>query len=198
MRSKPEGRNYLVLLVDDKFPVKVNKKKADGTLSKLENAMTTISDILSDLYHSDYDLYRLVRDEIFSPACMSLDDGNCWNISFMASQCRDVEGRLLCSNDDIPNEEDIITLDDLGYHMPMHDTRFWEKTLEDTNEREVVDEVVWAKDGKVYHRQRTIEWEQVPGGRHSKSITYKSLRTGKKLACAIRNVDEQIKKGLQK
>lgn len=42
MLSKTEGSNYVILERDEIVPVKVNKKKTDDTLEKLQTALKTI------------------------------------------------------------------------------------------------------------------------------------------------------------
>ena len=66
MLSRKEGRNYVILRQGEKFPSKVNKKRTDTKLEKLQSALKTIKNELQDAYDNDPELYHLVQEEVFS------------------------------------------------------------------------------------------------------------------------------------
>ena len=69
----------------------------------------------------------------------------------------------------------------------MNRTPFYEKTLEDSGEQEVVEEILVTSSGDYLRRKRTIIWDNTTYGRSSKSIKYKNLSIGKKLYKTIQN-----------
>ena len=63
----------------------------------------------------------------------------------------------------------------------------FEKTLEDSDEQEVVEEIQVTGSGEYLRRKRTIIWDKTTYGRCSRSIKYKKLPIGKKLYHIIQN-----------
>lgn len=193
MLSKKEGRNYVILDEGQKFPVKLNKKATDTLLENLASSLKNVSDILRTIYQTNYDLYDLVNRNIFYRACLDVDEGDNWNIRYASDECKELLEQLQLHQDEIPAEEELVTLDDLGYRADICSCNFWEKIIEDTEEQEVVEEVVWDAEYNWRHRLRTTIWEKTDYGKHSKSITYKTLRTTKYLKCAIENTIRDVK-----
>lgn len=199
MLSRTEGRNYVILRQGEKFPSKVNKKRTDTKLGKLQSALKTIKDELQDAYDNDPELYHLVREEVFSRCECSyreLYDGSIGWIEDAIYSISELKEDLT-ENDEIPKEEDMVTLRDLGYtkaSLSKPDFEFWEKILEDTEEKEVTEEIVYSSrppakglGAEPVRRIRTTLWEKMAYGKASTSITYKKLRIGKKLMVAIEN-----------
>ena len=71
-------------------------------------------------------------------------------------------------------------------------TELWAHVLEDTEEKEVTEEIVAGPEGTV-KRIRTIIWEKTDGGRRSQSIIYRKKPIGKKLLKIVRNTMSNIK-----
>lgn len=83
MLSRTEGRNYIILGQGEKIPWKINKKKTDKKLEKLQTALKTIRDELQDTYENDCGLYNLLQDEIFSRCENSYREMNSGSIGWI-------------------------------------------------------------------------------------------------------------------
>lgn len=198
MLSRTEGRNYVILGPGEKVPSKINKKKTDKKLEKLQTALKTIRDELRDTYESDYELYDLLQNEIFSHCECSYREMNSGSIGWIEDVIYSISElkENLSKDDEIPEKENITTLCDIGYQRThlLSNTCFWEKILENTEEKEVVEEIAYTdnpekKDHgtKLIRRIRTTVWRKTKYGKASESITYRKLRIGKKLAKVIEN-----------
>lgn len=191
MQTRVDGRNYVILYDDDRIPEKINKNKVDKSLKKLETALESIRDVIDKAYDDNYDLYRMLDRCVFAyyPYCTGLDDGKCSTVDNMLYSVRQLQ-ETLKEDDDIPDYkeayENSILLEDLGYKNNWGGRRgVWEKVLEDTDEKEVVEEIQRFEDP--LRRIRTTYWKKTDYGRSSTKITYRKLRIGKKLMRAIEN-----------
>ena len=72
------------------------------------------------------------------------------------------------------------------YNKP-NETHVFERTINDSGEKEITEEVVIIDGKKLIRRRRTTLWEITPGRKSSKSITYKKLPMTKKLQRAAEN-----------
>lgn len=194
MLSRKEGRNYVILNQDSEMPVKINRNKLDKKLNRLKKALSAVQKELADAYDEDSSLYMILRDEVFDGySTEGLYDGKSGWIDDVLYRISSVQETLAGEDDEIHDKEDIITLDSLGYrNMYLQEARFWEKVIEDTEEKEVTEEIILADrtknpDAEPVRRIRTTLWEKTEYGRASTSITYKKLRIGKKLIKAIEN-----------
>ena len=194
MLSRKEGRNYLILNQDSEIPVKINRNKLDKKLNRLKKALSAVQKELADAYDEDSSLYMILRDEVFDGySTGGLYDGKSGWIDDVLYRISNVQETLAGEDDEIHDKEDMITLDSLGYrNMYLQEARFWEKTIENTEEKEVTEEIILADrtknpDAGPVRRIRTVLWEKTEYGRASTSITYKKLRIGKKLIKAIEN-----------
>lgn len=194
MLSRKEGRNYLILNQDSDMPVKVNRNKLDKKLNRLKKALSTVQKELAGAYDEDSSLYMILRDEVFDGySTGELYDGKSGWIDDVLYRISSVQETLAGEDDGIPDKEDVITLDHLGYrNMHLPENRFWEKVIEDTEKKEITEEIILADktknpDAEPIRRIRTTLWEKTEYGRASTSITYKKLRIGKKLMRAIEN-----------
>lgn len=181
MKSKVEGRNYVVQFDGDDFSTKLNKRKTDKVLRTLSDSLQKIMDCLQNDVNTDVDLYDFVRvlffDNNFDEEVLKvlLSDVNC------------AKEILATHNDEIVEEKDVLNLEKLGYKPLRWMARpFYEKLLEDTNEKEVTEEIQ-CYNGTILRRLRITLWETKPGVRSSKSIRYRRLKVGKKLLHAIQN-----------
>lgn len=103
----------------------------------------------------------------------------------------DLEKQLKTHNDEILPIEDIMLLSDLGYkELRVSRHQMWELVREDTSEQEVVEEILLREEP--VRRLRTTIWEATDHGRHSKSIRYRKLPIGKKLAKVIANTKREL------
>ena len=194
MLSRKEGRNYLILNQDSEIPVKINRNKLDKKLNRLKKALSAVQKELADAYDEDSSLYMILRDEVFDGySTGGLYDGKSGWIDDVLYRISNVQETLAGEDDEIHDKEDMITLDSLGYrNMYLQEARFWEKTIENTEEKEVTEEIILTdrtknSDAGPVRRIRTVLWEKTEYGRASTSITYKKLRIGKKLIKAIEN-----------
>ena len=201
MLSRKEGRNYLILNQDSDIPVKINRNKLDKRLNRLKKALLTVQKELADTYDKDSDLYIILRDEVFDGySTGELYDGKSGWIDDILYRISSVQETLESEDDEIPDKEDMITLDSLGYrNMYPQEARFWEKVIEDTEEKEITEEIILADrtknpDAGHVRRIRTTLWKKTEYGRASTSITYKKLRIGKKLMKAIENTRSAMKR----
>ena len=188
MQSKVIGRNYLILPDGERIPIKINKNRTDKILSRMQNGLQTFNECVQELYQSnDYELYNFLTKEAFDSACLNFYDGKCWNLTYLEQELEKIGEELLSNDDNIKTAEEAVILEDLGYRDAMwgRTDNWWEKVLEDTEEREVVEEIRGGEEA--VRRLRTTIWEKTDYGRHSKKILYKTLPIGKKLSRALEN-----------
>lgn len=194
MLSTIKGNNYEILPDDERFPVKMNKKKTDAALAKLSKAMKTVNETLMDLYNSNPDLYYILRDSVLDGSCIRTeDDGYIWSLKYAAEEIDALAERWQTANDEIPKVEDIQTVEDFGYKPDHPGSKFYEKPISFEGDTEITDELVFDAAGAI-RRERTILWENTSYGRSSKKITYRALPISKKLAKAINNT-RKLSKG---
>ena len=193
IKSKIDGHNYIYQIDDedniDRGVQRINKNKTDASLRRLRNAITAICDELEKVYKGNYNLYSLIDEEDIFCGNLQLEDGDIHMLRAARNRIAELETMLHTQNDDldyVPPKE-MITLSDLGYKAVMNRTPFYEKTLEDSDEQEVVEEILVTSSGDYLRRKRTIIWDNTTYGRSSKSIKYKNLSIGKKLYKTIQN-----------
>lgn len=189
MLSKIEGRNYVFLLDGDRFPVKVNRKVMDRALLDIEVSFKKVQLLLKKLYETDYAAYAFIRDMVLgNDSRFDLDDGSSFLIDQVVDNAVSVHERLLTGNDEIKSQEEIETLEDLGYHWYGGGLAhvMYEKVLEDSDEKEVVEEIQQSGD-KMVRRIRTTLWKKTNFGKSSVSITYKKIGNTKRLVKAFFN-----------
>jgi hypothetical protein len=126
MLSRKEGRNYLILNQDSDMPVKVNRNKLDKKLNRLKKALSTVQKELAGAYDEDSNLYMILRDEVFDGySTGELYDGKSGWIDDVLYRISSVQETLAGEDDEIPDKEDVITLDHLGYrNMYLPENRF--------------------------------------------------------------------------
>ena len=198
MLSRKAGRNYVVLCDGERFPSKINRNRTDRTLEKLRSAMETIRKELKEVYDKDPELYDFLANEVFGNceySARDLSEGKIDWIDDVLCGVTSVQEFLANKDDVIEPEENITTLQDLGYEKSMSSrTGIWEKIIEDTDEREVAEEIVLRSDGETIRRKRTIIWEKTEHGKRSTDIRYKKLPIGKRLRKAIENTAEAARR----
>ena len=128
-----------------------------------------------------FSLY-LIKESFFDS---DISEGHSWRLDHAKRTCDDLIQELAENDDDIREELYYTTLKDLGFEPDFHANFRWEKVVEDTNEKEVVEEVVFLN--KILHRKRTIIWKEIEHGKSSKEIIYESLKVDKRLRTIVEN-----------
>lgn len=195
MNTKVQGRNYLVQEYDE-VPAKWNKKKTDRVLSNAKKALEQLSSAIKNADEISpflsYTIYReLVTPHDYDWDALDIVDQIQWGIKQIVQLQED-----LTEDDELIKPVDHTNLEDLGFRAFggfYKGTGLFEKRIIDTDEKEIVEEVVFLSDGTIKHRERTTIWKKVPYGRSSESIKYKPLRMTKKLKLAAVNTLEHWK-----
>ena len=188
MLSKKDKRNYIVLLTDERFPEKVNRRFADKTIEKLKSSLETIQTIIKDTYDKDYGLYRVLFDE-YLEYHFDVSDGKSWKIGNSIDALNELQETLATHDDDICTKEEVTTLEDLGYRLMVWDKTMYifEKQIKESDEEDIVEEVLRLKNNPIKRRIRTTLWDKTSFGKSSRSIRYKQIRLNKKLENAFLN-----------
>ena len=188
MLSKKDKRNYIVLLTDERFPEKVNRRFADKTIEKLKSSLETIQTIIKDTYDKDYGLYRVLFDECLEYH-FDVSDGKSWKIGNSIDALNELQETLATHDDDIRTKEEVTTLEDLGYRLMVWDKTMYifEKQIKESDEEDIMEEVLRLKNNPIKRRIRTTLWDKTPYGKSSRSIRYKQIRLNKKLENAFLN-----------
>lgn len=189
MKCKKTLRRYIIEDYPGKIK-KLNRKKVDTTLNRLNQLVSGLHRLIHDTYENDPDLYWFIHDHIYMPDSYYLTDNDDQYMLLDTSlSISDLIKFLKEHDDDIQPLP--VRLEDLGfkdfwfYHKP-HELHVFEKTLEDSGEKEITEEVVINGDD-IYRRKRTTVWEITPGCKSSKSIRYRKLPLTKKIKAAALN-----------
>ena len=174
MKSRIEGRNYIVLPNEAKFPVKLNQKRVNKTLMELDVSLKKIQFLMKQLYETDYDAYKLIVNQVFGENVFDFDEGKSHQLNMMIDNLDEFYQQLLTGNDEIPAREEIETLEDLGYSCRMLDRNnvVYEKILKKEENEDVIEQI-FEWEGKVVRWIRTIHWEESEFGRSGKSTRRK-------------------------
>ena len=192
MKSKKQGRSYVIQEYDDQDPQKLNKKKTDTVLNTIEKSLRILAKTFADLYDDDTELYWFIHDHMYLPDSYYIcGDKLPESISDIHYSVQDLQEFLQEHDDEILPPKSYITLEDFGFKDMFHynkvdEPHVYERTIEDLGKKEVTEEVV-IYNGDIFHRQRTTLWDITPGCKSSRSITYKKLRMTKKLREAAEN-----------
>ena len=194
MLSKIEGKNYVIADDDGRNRIKINRNKTKESILRITKSIEQIGQKMRELYEKKPDLYYLLNQEVFERYSLDFEEGSCWRIDGVKRELEELLNELETNDDEILPKEQIAMLRDLGYKKFFGHMQAWEKVLEDTEEREVVEEILLFDDKREpLRRIRTIMWEKTDYGKSSKSIKYKKLPIGKKLMQAIKNTENQKK-----
>ena len=174
MKSRIEGRNYIVLPNEAKFPVKLNQKRVNKTLMELDVSLKKIQFLMKQLYETDYDAYKLIVNQVFGENVFDFDEGKSHQLNMMIDNLDEFYQQLLTGNDEIPAREEIETLEDLGYSCRMLDRNnvVYEKILKKEENEDIIEQI-FEWEGKVVRWIRTIYWEESEFGRSGKSTRRK-------------------------
>lgn len=192
MLSRQEGRNYLILLDGERFPVKINKNKLDRTLGALEKALQAIQKEIGDAYDTNYELYSILQNVVFGYYGLAADrvvDGKNEWVEDTLYSLKEIKEQLATGNDTIMAAEYVTTLRDIGYQKTYgRQGQSWEKTIVDNDDVEIVEEIYIGDE--ILHRKRTTVWQKTDYGKASTEIIYKNLPISKKLAQIIENTTQ--------
>ena len=194
MKSRVDKKDYCILLEGDRFPFKLNKKKMDQALSVLIQAFSSTGETLDSICSETPDIWNFICKMAFDLEyyynCYTDDYDLKGRVHKALEDLEDLQEQLRAHDDEIPIYEEIVTLPDLGYRKdPVSRHKLWEKVREDTDEQEIIEEILLLNEP--VRRLRTTLWEKTSYGRSSKSIRYKKLKIGKKLAKAIENTKRE-------
>lgn len=195
MLTKLEGENY-ILATDkyDRYPTVVNKDKLDYWLAKMEDYLESIGDAMIRLYDSEDEDDNAVYHILNSCMYDKFEDGRNYQLGDMIGDIISLRANLE-SDDDITPVEDLWTLEDEGYshYFGWGGKYYYQKVIEDSKEREVVEEI-WLDHRKPRRRLRTTIWEQIDGnGKSSEDIRYEDLPIDENLAKIIDNTINRTK-----
>ena len=185
IKATVKGYNYLIQNDSDRHTIKINKKRTDRTLKRISESLKVIRQEVKNAYDHDPSLYYLL-DYLFGDTRIEVRDGECIFLDNALEDITKLQDVLETHDDVILVTGEDETLLDLGYKFNAAYGKIYEKTIEDTEEREIVDEILITEEGPL-RRIRIIEWEVSEYSRSSKSIKYRKLPIGKKLKRAIDN-----------
>lgn len=199
MRSTVKGSNYVVCMEDNRYPEKLPVKKTDTQLNKLYSLLNAVAE-LGDKIAKESPALRDMLNESVLYGNMELDyDGRIGTIDCILYNLKKLQETLKENRDDISlKKEDWMTIEDLGFSTVMF-TRghvMYEKSIESSDIRDVVEEIQCYGEDKILYRKRTTYWKVSPGCKESTNIEYKRLRLTPKLKKIIlRSAETYIKKG---
>lgn len=190
MKSKMEGHSYVILQDGERFPVKLNRKRTDKSLLELKTSLEKVRVLMKELYASDYDLYSFLRDSVLRGSRFDFDEGDSSFLDSLLYDITSVHEYILTHTDEIKSREELESLEDLGYRRRLGfsdpGAPLYEKILEDTDEKEIVEEIIEVK-GKVFRHVVTTYWKKTDFGRASCKIFNKRIGVPKRLVKAYRN-----------
>ena len=182
MKSKIRGRNYIILYDGEKYYSKVNKSKLDRSLKRVIDALEVLNGELE--YRND--VSELIMDEVFYDYVDDDYSHKKDRIQKALEYAIELKEQLETHDDEIPEPEEVTLLEDIGYkHQPFDQKGYWTKLIENTEDREVIEEL-WLSE-KPIRRKRIIDYEKSEYGRSSTNIAYQNLSIGKRLMKVIEN-----------
>ena len=188
MRSKRQGRNYLIQF-QDFAPRKINARLTNKLLQQADKHLTALINIYKTAVEKEYSLtYLLSLTNDFETFVEKLDMEREW--------IRDCYKYVTTHNDDIRTSETYLNFEDLGYRWDMSLSRYrknewpqaYTKTIEDTDEHSIEEEIWIFEDREVMRRIRTTLWEKTDYGKSSRSITYRKKPVTKKIKLVATNL----------
>ena len=186
MLTRKEGRNY-VIYGDKKLTI--NAIQTDEAISYLINNISKLSKMIDDMYRTNPELYYLLFEEVgYEPDAHS---GNFHNMNYFVETLKEFQENLK-TDDEIEEETKEAYEPDLEvYGFRNTGGGLYEKILENTDEREVAEEVYLPE---MLYRTRTVLWQKTRYGKQSKDIKYKKLRWNS----ALKKAAERTAKKLQR
>ena len=186
MQSKIEGRNYIILLESEKKPIKINRATADKTLERLGNALGEANEIIASAAKDNPELHKLIAACLSGERINDIVNGESKAIAETKQKIGWEAISLQTRNDEIPSEEEMMTLEDMGFMRHVGDDNLWEKTISCDKMCEIVEEILL--DGVPSRRLKTVYWdENSPKKKMVKKIEYKNVAIGKRLRKIVEN-----------
>lgn len=178
---------YRIMYDYDHIPIEMDKYLVDKNIEEILESLKAINAKIEKLYDYDYEIYDLIFNHTYDS--LDISDGKSWKVKALIDDIEDLKKKLDNNADDIKEPEQCVTLEDLGFNLSFTSNKnLWEKTLEDTDEKEIVEEILLL-DSPI-RRTREVLWEKTDYGRHSKEINYTELPMTKELTIAINNLKE--------
>ena len=199
MRSRKEGRNYVIQYYNEK-PIKINRKRTDKACLTIINLTRKLTDLIKKVYEKDpvlCDTLFNVGDEPRGNYSYDTDvDSIVYGLEKAIQNFQDFYDIVSTHNDEIRKPETYLCFEDLGYKWNMSLSCYrknewpqvYTKTIEDTNERSIEEEIWIFKDRELTRRIRTTLWDTTDYGKSSRSITYKKKPLTKKIKLAAANL----------
>ena len=188
MRSKKEGRNYLIQLYGI-APYKINRRLTDKLLLQSIKHLGALIDVYKKAQEKDCSLsYLLDLTDDIESTIDKLEAQKEWT--------EDNYKYLQTHNDEFRGPETYLTFENLGYRWDMSLSRYrknewpqaYTKIIEDTDERSIEEEIWIFEDREIMRRIRTTLWDKTDYGKSSRSITYKKKPLTKKIKLAAANL----------
>lgn len=177
MKYKRTGKAYW-FSNGEYSPEKVSKQLADTSLARLTDALRRLQDVVKTVAEKNPEFFFLLNEEVFHDEwdfdhkCSPLADDLLDNLSRLREEM---------SKGNAEFGKKTVFLEDLGFRaVSWGNINIYEKVLEDSDEKEVVEELQWFNN-TLHRRIRTTYWEHEPGCKRSVKIKYKKLPIGKKL-----------------
>lgn len=179
---------YRIMYDYDHIPIELDKYLVDKNIEEILESLKAINAKIEKLYNYDYEIYDLIFNHIYDS--LDVSDGKSWRIKTLIDDIEDLKKKLDNNDDNIKEPKQCVTLEDLGFNLSFtSDKTLWEKILEDTDEKEIIEEVL-ILDNPI-RRKRETTWEKTDYGKHSKEIIYTELPMTEELIIAINNLKEE-------
>lgn len=185
MRSMKVDNKYRILIDGERLPVEIDQDVLDDDIARLKDAAYTLQSALRNIYDNDGVTYDIISEMMYK-ACVDYQEGSVWQVDNLVYELNQIQEQLVASEDILPAYEEAETILDHGFYENWSKLGFYEKTLEDSEECEIVEEI-FAYEGEIHYRRRTILWERDGTSKHSKEIIYEDLPIDDNLARVIRN-----------
>ena len=183
MLSKVEGRNYIIARDEnDRFRIKVNKNKLDKYIKDLSNNIRSFNETLHHIYENESEVYEALSG--YTDTFDNCYNGTNYSLQYLLESIEEFKNNLSV-NDDIPELEDITTIEDIGFRLFDNSINLYEKIINTTDTEEISEEIILSKNPE--YRKRTIWFEKTDYGKKSTKIEYKKLKINKKLEKIIQN-----------
>lgn len=182
---------YRVLFDGEHLPEEVDKQELESMIREWKEAVSKLNELFTDLYEGYGTTERVMKD-ILDRSCLDVSSFGNWKLGDLLYNLDVLETDLQESDDEISSYEDAELITDRGYVQEWHDSGIYTKVLEDTDDREIVEEVL-LREGSFVHRKRTIEWELDGTSKHSKSIIYEDLDINDDLRKVLENSRSMMK-----
>ena len=190
MMSMKVDDKYRILLDGERLPVEIDQTVVDEQIARLKNAADALQTILQEIYDGDNTIYSIVSS-VMSSSCVDYHDGKVWHLDNLVYELEQLQKQLEANEDVVPSYEEVETIFDHGFRDCWINSNIYGKVLEDTDEREVVEEVFFHN-GELVHRKRTTNWEMHGYSKSSTSIVYEDLPVDDNFLRIVMNSKKQM------